>query len=253
MHDADAEEKISGDGPGGSCGTGADECPACGKLCGTVAGLRRHVRRCPAPSDESYDGQAVIISGSSRKRPRTTGADNRYACDLCNVTFRLKSELQKHKRTAHGNTALVCHHCGGEAVVEEEGQFVCRQCGKHAEKFEGHTVKEESAGAENAGRDRALVCGACGKRYSRHNLYKQHVGKVAVSCYLNCLSLPLLFLTARNIRFGTGPCRFIFLNKEYFIRSYQRGVETPLNYSKGAVISMFFFVWFCDRLAGLYF
>ncbi len=201
LHEADnfAEEKISGDGPGGSCGPGADECPACGKLCGSVAGLRRHVRRCPAPSDESYDGQAVIKSGSSRKRPRTTGADNGYACDMCNITLRLKSELRKHKRTAHGNIALVCHNCGGEAVVEEAGQLVCRQCGKQTAKFEDYTVKEESA--ENGGRDRALVCGACGKRYTRHNLYKQHVGKVAFSCYLNRLSLPLLFLSARNIIF----------------------------------------------------
>ncbi len=191
LHEADnfAAEKISGDGPGGSCGPGADECPACGKLCGSVSGLRRHSRRCPAPSDESYDGQAVIISGRSRKRPRTTGADNGYACNLCNITLRLKSELRKHKRTAHGTIALVCHHCGGEAVVEA-GQLVCRQCGtgKHAAKFEDYTVKEESAGPEKGGRDRALVCGACGKRYSRHNLYKQHVGKVAFSCYLNYLS-----------------------------------------------------------------
>jgi hypothetical protein len=166
-------EKTSSDVPGSP---GADECPACGKLCGTVAGLRRHVRRCPAPSDESYDGQAVILSGSSRKRPRTIGADNGYACDLCNITLRLKSELRKHKRTAHGNIALVCHHCGCEAVVEA-GQLVCRQCGKPASKFEDNTVKEESAGPE---KDRALVCGACGKRYSRHNLYKQHVGKGGV-------------------------------------------------------------------------
>ncbi len=83
-------------------------------------------------------------------------------------------------------------------MVEEEGQLVCRQCGKHAAKFEDYTVKEESAGPENGGRDRALVCGACGKRYSRHNLYKQHVGKVAFSWYLNCIS-PYLCYFLRHV------------------------------------------------------
>jgi ribosomal protein L37AE/L43A len=169
--------------------------------------------------------QGVLRRGRIRNKPPLAAAAEscRFACELCSLGFRLKSELRSHWRSHHQEeqTVAACRLCGSNSAA---GEFVCHNCEnnvptattnhnlsktqsavEHNLSSAEVTVKDETAAmlAGSSAAEAAEVgqrrwkCGVCGKFYAWHNKFLQHKGS---RC---CLFITHVCVSVSNIGYST--------------------------------------------------
>ena len=158
-----------------------NQCKVCNRKFVNKVGLDTHMRHCFKINREAL----LKTSKKIKEHIKTDHNGKPYTCEKCLADFRLKEDLYKHVKTAHGvileknQKCFICDHVTtGPKLLElhiakaHEGKkpFSCDKCDKGFSR--AFRLKEH---VQSVHEGEKHLCDTCGKGYIHKNALKEHI------------------------------------------------------------------------------
>lgn len=113
--------------------------------------------------EETFNTRDKILTHKDYKHK--SEHERRYKCGSCARSYDRKQNLERHSRSAHGETT--------KADGEEQSECMCYFCGKI---FKGESALQRHVdnSHEENGEEKAYKCDKCGKAFNRKMALKRH-------------------------------------------------------------------------------
>ncbi len=166
------------------CKVNLNKCLGCGMSYKDKADLEKHEVRCrKSDCKRIWSCRVCDITfksrGLLRRHKQIHGKRGFWSCRLCDATFKTKVLLNKHK-TVHGEIKKKSEAHNAEKV-HKQTEWNCNVCGKQCKRkslYYSHLVHKHPESTELAGLDLdqilKYVCHSCGKRFASSTSLSHH-------------------------------------------------------------------------------
>ena len=167
-----------------------NQCKICNRKFVNKVGLDTHTRQVHHVENNKIEERQIVISKDPRngEKKRVDQNGKPYTCEKCLADFRLKDDLYKHVKTAHGvileknQKCFICDHVTtGPKLLElhiakvHEGKtlFSCDKCDKG---YSTASKLKEHVQCIHEGRKH--LCDTCGKGYIHKKALTDHINVI---------------------------------------------------------------------------